>query len=316
MWWALGFLCLMEGWQHQGDHTRRACLLFPVPGEEETKARGHGQIPRLSTSRYIVNYRRAFASPSRYLGLVKEALGNLEMNTLISFIGLRITKSPDLELSLQNNPFWVTAPKVAVFHGKETCSPSAQQLSTPACSMGLIFPRTEMVQQPETPPTPRTAPIPRSGSLRVRALTRLASLHRDSVREPLWQSLAGDVLSLPLHVTTSPGMQLQGSLNICFLNLGNSRSLSPCNTQSVSFIKSCPGKCLIHSCRRPTVGRARAFRTLGGGRQQWSAWQQPPGCFSNAPRRQGEDKTLQLFTCLSGAKESLRLYSGCQILRT
>jgi hypothetical protein len=32
------------------------------------------------------------------------------------------------------------------------------------------------------------------------------------------------------------------------------RSLLPCNTQSVSFIKSCPGKCLIHSAEAPQLG--------------------------------------------------------------
>lgn len=138
-------------------------------------------------------------------------------------------------------------------------------------SSGRICPQAEMAQRggggcsPPHHPSPRSSPHPCSrihpgqGSSMPGLFISLVS------RETFWQSLAGNVISLPLHVPT--GTEMQGSLNICFLNLGNSRSLLPCNTQSVSFIKSCPGKCLIHSCRRPTVGRARAFKTLGGGRQ-------------------------------------------------
>lgn len=131
--------------------------------------------------------------------------------------------------------------------------------------------------------------------------------------QTLWHSLVGDVILLPLHIPART--ERQDPLSVCFLNLGNSRILLPCNTQAVSFIKSCPGKCFIHSCSRPTVGKARAFKTLGAGRQWWSAWQQLPSCFSNIHERQGEDKTLQLFTCL-WSKRVFCLQYRCQILRT
>lgn len=89
----------------------------------------------------------------------------------------------------------------------------------------------------------------------------------------------------------------QDSLRVCFLSLGNAWSLLPCNTPAVSFIKSCPGKCLIHSCRRPTAGRARAFRTLGAGTTA-SAWQQSPRCFSNVHGCQGAGNAALLSTRL------------------
>lgn len=133
---------------------------------------------------------------------------------------------------------------------------SARRLKwSSAGGVGGKLPTT--LEQP--PPTPIAEPTPGQGSYRPGPFISWLS------RETFWQSLAADVISLPLHVPT--GTEMQGSLNICFLNLGNSLSPLPCNTQSVSFIKSCPGKCLIHSCRRPTVGRARAFKTLGGGGQ-------------------------------------------------
>lgn len=49
------FLCLIEGWQHQGDYAKRACLVFSVGGKEETKGRemdqaGHGSPRHPSSS--------------------------------------------------------------------------------------------------------------------------------------------------------------------------------------------------------------------------------------------------------------------------
>lgn len=69
----------------------------------------------------------------------------------------------------------------------------------------------------------------------------------------------------------------QDTVNICFLNLRDARSPLSCNTQSVSFIKSCPGKCLIHFCRSPAVGWARALKTLGSWRTIVEARQQLQG---------------------------------------
>lgn len=191
------------------------------------------------------------------------------MTALIRSIGLRMTKSPELELSPKEH---VLSHRIVsrCISREGNLRSRLQQPTTPTAVAGsahrLKWPNVGGGGcSPPHHPSPRSSPHPCSrihpgqGSSMPGLFISLVS------RETFWQSLAGNVISLPLHVPT--GTEMQGSLNICFLNLGNSRSLLPCNTQSVSFIKSCPGKCLIHSCRRPTVGRARAFKTLGGGRQ-------------------------------------------------
>lgn len=81
-----------------------------------------------------------------------------------------------------------------------------------------------------------------------------ASFFPASVRDFLAQACGRCYFPSPTH---SDWNRDQDSLRVCFLGLGNAWSLLPYNIPAVSFIQSCPGKCLIHSCRRPTAGRAR-----------------------------------------------------------
>lgn len=103
---AVGFLCLTEGWQHQGDYTKRACLPFSVHGEEEAKA--GGQIPR----RLHPGTSSMLEVPSQLrvdIWAFSRKLWGIWKSTLIRSSGTRIT-SPELEPGLQNNPFSVTEP--------------------------------------------------------------------------------------------------------------------------------------------------------------------------------------------------------------
>lgn len=130
--------------------------------------------------------------------------------------------------------------------------------------------------------------------------TSPTSLFPASVRDFLAQPCGRCYFPSPTH---SDWNRDQDSLRVCFLRLGNAWSLLPCNTPAVSFIRSCPGKCLIHSCRRPTAGGARAFRASGAGTTA-STWQQPPRCVSNMHGCQ-EQGTLPSFH-LSPHRQDLR----------
>lgn len=119
--------------------------------------------------------------------------------------------------------------------------------------------------------------------------------------QTLWHSLVGDVILLPLHIPART--ERQDPLSVCFLNLGNSRILLPCNTQAGSFIKSCPGKCFIHSCSRPTVGKARAFKPWeleDNGGVLGSSFPAALATFMDARERTKRCSSL----LVSGAKES------------